>query len=35
MEWWTWLLIAVGLVTLVFLALALTDIRRYMRIRAM
>ena len=35
MEWWTWLLVAVGVVLVLALVLAMGDIRRYMRIRAM
>jgi hypothetical protein len=35
MEWWTWLLIAIGVVIVILLAVSLGDIRRYMRIRTM
>ncbi len=35
MQWWTWLLIAIGVVIVLGLLLSLSDIRRYVRMRTM
>lgn len=35
MSWWVWLLVAVGLVVLAVIAMSLSDVNRYRRIRRM
>jgi hypothetical protein len=34
-SWWVWLLVAVGLVVLAVIAMSLSDVNRYRRIRRM
>lgn len=35
MSWWVWLLVAVGLVVVAVIAMSLSDVNRYRRIRRM
>ena len=35
MTWWTWVLIAIGVLIVLGLLLSLGDLRRYMRMRTM
>jgi hypothetical protein len=35
MTWWTWVLVAIGVVIVLGLLLSLSDIRRYVRMRTM
>lgn len=35
MDWWIWVLIAIGALTLLFLIIELPSIRRYVRMKGM
>lgn len=35
MDWWIWVLIAIGALALLFLIIELPSIRRYMRMKSM